>query len=68
MLRTVSRRGVAGPLGLSCSWVGAQARLMVRLQSSAADVNNREVMQYDVCIVGAGPAGLSAAIKIKQVK
>lgn len=27
----------------------------------------RESMQYDVCIVGAGPAGLSAAIKLKQV-
>jgi electron-transferring-flavoprotein dehydrogenase len=25
-------------------------------------------MQYDVCIVGGGPAGLSAAIKIKQLK
>ena len=24
-------------------------------------------MDFDVCIVGAGPAGLSAAIKLKQV-
>eukprot|EP01104_Vermistella_antarctica_P014079 TRINITY_DN436_c2_g1_i1.p1 TRINITY_DN436_c2_g1~~TRINITY_DN436_c2_g1_i1.p1 ORF type:complete len:662 (-),score=112.20 TRINITY_DN436_c2_g1_i1:39-1952(-) len=27
----------------------------------------RESMQYDVCIVGAGPAGLSAAIRLKQL-
>jgi ribulose 1,5-bisphosphate synthetase/thiazole synthase len=27
----------------------------------------RESMKFDVVIVGAGPAGLSAAIKIKQV-
>ena len=30
-------------------------------------MSDRESMQFDVVIVGAGPAGLSAAIKIKQL-
>ena len=32
-----------------------------------ADVAPREVMEYDVLIVGAGPAGLSCAIRLKQL-
>lgn len=34
---------------------------------SAESLEPREAMEYDVCIVGAGPAGLSAAIRLKQV-
>ncbi|MDI5930029.1 NAD(P)-binding protein, partial [Rhizobium leguminosarum] len=31
------------------------------------DLPERESMEFDVVIVGAGPAGLSAAIRLKQV-
>src|SRR5690349_12513089 len=32
-----------------------------------ARVSDRESMQYDVVIVGAGPAGLAASIRLKQL-
>jgi electron-transferring-flavoprotein dehydrogenase len=33
---------------------------------AAEELEEREYMEYDVVIVGAGPAGLSAAIRLKQ--
>src|ERR1700728_3749420 len=30
--------------------------------------NARDVMEYEVAIVGAGPAGLASAIRLKQLK
>ncbi|MFZ5661276.1 MAG: electron transfer flavoprotein-ubiquinone oxidoreductase [Pseudomonadota bacterium] len=37
-------------------------------QPSASDAIEREVMEYDVVTVGAGPAGLAFAIRLKQLK
>lgn len=32
-----------------------------------APMHQRESMEFDIVIVGAGPAGLSAAIRLKQI-
>ena len=38
-----------------------------RTFACAADQSQREQLHYDVVIIGAGPAGLSAAIRIRQL-
>jgi electron-transferring-flavoprotein dehydrogenase len=41
---------------------------LVTDSGTPGDAIERDVMQYDVVIVGAGPAGLACAIRLKQLK
>ncbi len=43
------------------------ARPEIRGTGKGADMSEREQMEFDVVIVGAGPSGLSAAIRLKQL-
>ena len=63
---------------LDTAWLAASTRLCFQAQSlhttstcQQADAPQdlgmqREAMHFDVAVVGAGPAGLSAAIRLKQ--
>ncbi len=42
-------------------------RTTLRMRFFSAEAMERDVDEVDVCIVGAGPAGLSAAIRLKQL-
>jgi electron-transferring-flavoprotein dehydrogenase len=41
---------------------------MAGWEMDMAELPEREAMEFDVVIVGAGPAGLAAAIRLKQIK
>src|SRR5438309_845480 len=64
-----SKRG--GPATVRCySHAGPAAsalRLALEKPMSAEDLPAREAMEFDVVIIGAGPAGLAAAIRLKQL-
>src|SRR5207237_4705587 len=58
----------AGMDGAVKELAGRSSRIVFRpRQDEGKGMSQRESMTYDVVIVGAGPAGLSAAIRLKQL-
>jgi len=64
MLRATSARGVLRRLQIRS--IRTSARL--RVENIGVNPVERVSDEVDVCIVGGGPAGLSAAIRLKQLE
>ncbi len=62
-------RGVSAQWPWLQAWAGGSHGLSSSacVREQAQQEPARERMDYDLCIVGAGPAGLAAAIRFKQV-